>query len=152
MVLTVVLTQPAHSSSRIDKLGSCLLVQELSNKPSTVSIYYPKVATLSWGVMTWGSCEILWRKPAHFQIPLNWLGSAWLMIPNVKNVPYFRPYSNKPIDLHYLIAASPCLYSMTTVTNQTPDLLFNQTRDLRATGCALIRQKILPMPGLLLHI
>ena len=59
-------TQPAapHSSSRIDKLGSCLLVQ-LSNKP------YPKVATLSC-VMTWGSCEILWRKPAHFQIPLNW--------------------------------------------------------------------------------
>ena len=32
-------TQPApHSSSRIDKLGSCLLVQELSNKPSSIDI------------------------------------------------------------------------------------------------------------------
>ena len=41
------------------------------------------------------------------------------MIPNVKNVPYFRPYSNKPIDLHYLIAASllPLLYDYSNEPN-----------------------------------
>ena len=48
------------------------------------------------------------------------------MIPNVKNVPYFRPYSNKPIDL--LLDSFPA-YDYTAVTNQTPDLLFNQARD-----------------------